>query len=90
MSLIHVTSAAGLVVLMVNVVLCLVRAVRGPTTFDRIMALEAITFNASGAVVLVSLRLGTSAFMEFLLVVSLLGFIGTVALTAYVEKLLGR
>ena len=56
---------------------------------DRIIALECITYNISGAVVLVSLGMRTSAFMDFLLVVALLGFLGTVVLTAYVEKTLG-
>jgi multisubunit Na+/H+ antiporter MnhF subunit len=79
----------GLAVLAINIGLCTVRAVIGPSPFDRIMALECITFNISGAVVLVSLGLGTGVFMDFLLVVALLGFIGTVALTAYVERTLG-
>lgn len=88
--MIAVVSVVGLVVLAGNLGLCLYRAIRGPTPFDRIMALEAITFNLSGAVVLVSIILRTGVFMDFLLVVALLGFLGTVALTAFVEGTLGR
>jgi multicomponent Na+:H+ antiporter subunit F len=76
----------GLVVLTINVGLCTLRAVVGPSPFDRIMALECITYNLAGAVVLVSIAQRTGSFMIFLLVVSLLGFIGTIALTSYVER----
>jgi multisubunit Na+/H+ antiporter MnhF subunit len=79
----------GLAVLALNIVLCIARAVIGPSAFDRILALECITYNLSGGVVLVSLLFGTGAFMDVLLIVALLGFLGTVALTAYVEGTLG-
>lgn len=82
-----VPMVAGLasLVLFANVVLCGARAVIGPSPFDRVMALEAVTFNLSGAVVLAGLTIGTGAFMDFLLVVALLGFISTVAMMAYLE-----
>jgi multisubunit Na+/H+ antiporter MnhF subunit len=82
-------ATVGLAVLALNVCLCVARAFAGPAPFDRIMALEGLTYNVSGAVVLVSLTLRTAAFMDFLLVVALLGFVGTVALTAFVGKSLG-
>lgn len=79
----------GLAVLAFNVALCAYRLVRGPSPFDRIMALECITFNLSGAVVLTSVALETPVFFDVLLVIALLGFIGTVALTAYLGRSLG-
>jgi multisubunit Na+/H+ antiporter MnhF subunit len=81
--------AVGLVVLALNIALCTYRVVRGPSPFDRLLALECITYNLSGAVVLMSIAIGTHTFLDFLLVVALLGFIGTIALTAYLERTLG-
>lgn len=88
-ALLHAVLMGGLVVLGLNVVMCFVRAAIGPTAFDRIMALDCLTSNVSGAVVLISIDLGTGLFLDFLLVVALLGFVGAVALTAYAERTLG-
>lgn len=87
--LISTFTVLGLTILALNIGMCTVRAVMGPSPFDRILALECITYNLSGAVVLVSIGLRTAAFMDFLLVIALLGFIGTVVLTAYLERTLG-
>lgn len=82
-------TAAGLVIIALNVGLCLVRLALGPSLWDRILSLECITYNVSGAIVLMSMRVGTETFMVALLVIALLGFLGTVTLTAYLERTLG-
>jgi multicomponent Na+:H+ antiporter subunit F len=69
----------------VGIVLCAVRAVRGPSLFDRVMAFDAIALNVVGATLLLSLFYRTSAFIDFVLVVALLGFLGTVSFAAYLE-----
>jgi multicomponent Na+:H+ antiporter subunit F len=75
----------GLAVLGVGIVLCVVRAVRGPSLFDRVLAFDCIALNAVGVVLLVSKLLDTAAFVDVVLVVALLGFLGTVSLAAYLE-----
>jgi multisubunit Na+/H+ antiporter MnhF subunit len=87
--LLPLIATAGLAVVALNFIMCLARAIIGPSAFDRILALDGITFNLAGAVVLVSMALGTAAFMDFVLVIALLGFVSTIALTAYLEKRLG-
>lgn len=79
----------SLVVIGVGIVLCAVRMIKGPTHFDRVMSFDAIALNAVGAVLLLSILFRTDAFMEVVLVVALLGFIGTVVLAAFLEGSLG-
>jgi multicomponent Na+:H+ antiporter subunit F len=78
-------ATAGLFVIALNLALCSWRALRGPSHFDRVMAFDAIALNVVGATILLSIILQTNAFMDFVLVVALLGFLGTVALAAYLE-----
>ena len=75
----------ALAVIGVSILLCAIRAVRGPTLFDRVMAFDCIALNGVGAILLVSVHLRTDAFMDVVLVVALLGFLGTVSLASYLE-----
>jgi multicomponent Na+:H+ antiporter subunit F len=75
----------GLLVIAISIGLCIVRAVRGPTLFDRVLAFDCLALNVVGGVVLVSLLLHTDAFLDVVLVVALLGFLGTVAIATYLE-----
>jgi multisubunit Na+/H+ antiporter MnhF subunit len=75
----------GLITIGVAMVLCLIRAVRGPSLFDRVLAFDCIMLNVVGAVLLLSVLFNTDAFMDVVLIVALLGFLGTVSLAAYLE-----
>ncbi|MDQ3557449.1 MAG: monovalent cation/H+ antiporter complex subunit F [Gemmatimonadota bacterium] len=80
-----VAMLGALAVIGVSILLCAVRAVRGPTLFDRVMAFDCIALNVVGAILIVSVILRTGAFMDVVLVVALLGFLGTVSLASYLE-----
>lgn len=69
----------------VGIVCCAIRAVKGPSLFDRVLAFDAITLNIVGATLLLSVLFRTGAFMDFVLIVALLGFLGTISLAAYLE-----
>ncbi len=75
----------AMVVLVISIALCLVRAVRGPTLFDRVLAFDCLALNVVGGFVLISLLLRTDAYLDVVLVVALLGFLGTVAIATYLE-----
>ncbi|HEV2129503.1 MAG TPA: monovalent cation/H+ antiporter complex subunit F [Longimicrobiaceae bacterium] len=76
---------AALAVLGISILLCVIRAVKGPSLFDRVMAFDAIALNVVGAILLVSILLHSDVFMDVVLVVALLGFLGTTSLAAYLE-----
>jgi multicomponent Na+:H+ antiporter subunit F len=75
----------ALVVLLAGIACCLVRAIRGPTLFDRVLAFDAIALTTVGLTLVVSLLLDADAFIDVVLVVALLGFLGTVSLATYLE-----
>ncbi|KML36269.1 Na(+)/H(+) antiporter subunit F1 [Cytobacillus firmus] len=62
------------------------RVIKGPTTPDRVVALDAIGINLVAIVALISIALNTSAYVEVILLIGILAFIGTVAFSKYLEK----
>ncbi|MHC0039018.1 Na(+)/H(+) antiporter subunit F1 [Pseudoneobacillus sp. C159] len=62
------------------------RVIKGPTTPDRVVALDAIGINLIGIIALISIVLKTNAFLEIILLIGILAFIGTVAFSKYLEK----
>ena len=75
----------ALAVIGVGIGLCAIRAYRGPSLFDRVLAFDCMALNVVGAVLLVSILLDSAVFMDVVLVVALLGFLGTISLAAYLE-----
>ncbi len=56
------------------------RLLRGPTLPDRVLALDALYVDALALLAVLGLWLGNGVYFELLLLIGLLGFIGTVAL----------
>jgi multicomponent Na+:H+ antiporter subunit F len=76
--------AASLAVLVV-MALALVRAIKGPTVYDRILSVN--TFGTLTMVLIAVLGFLTERpeFLDIALVYALINFIGTIAVTKYVE-----
>ncbi|MFZ5522279.1 MAG: K+/H+ antiporter subunit F [Pseudomonadota bacterium] len=62
------------------------RLLRGPTLADRILALDTLYINALALLVLVGIQLGSTLYFEVALLIALLGFAGTVALSKFVLR----
>jgi multicomponent K+:H+ antiporter subunit F len=62
------------------------RLLRGPGLPDRILALDTLYVNAIALLVLFGIQHDTQLLFEAALVVALLGFVGTVALSKYVTR----
>ncbi len=67
-------------------VLGLWRLLRGPTTTDRILALDTLYINAIATLMLYGMVLRSSVFFEAALIIAMLGFVGTVMLSKYVMR----
>lgn len=63
------------------------RLAKGPTIVDRIIAFDLIVLTVVAFTALLSIEEGTAHFLELILIVSLLGFFGTVALVLAMEAL---
>ncbi len=73
-----------------TVLLGLVRAALGPTIVDRMIAFELVAVSGVGAIAILSVLWDTTVYLELILVYSLLGFLGTVALTRFLMRTLER
>ncbi len=76
----------ALVFFMFSVGLLLYRVIMGPTLPDRAIALDTIGVNLISAIAIVSIVLNTKAFLEAILILGILAFIGTIAFSKYIER----
>lgn len=74
------------VALAVGQVLAMVRLVKGPSTGDRILALDTMVINAIGLIVLVGISQGSDIFFEVSMIIAMLGFVSTVAIARFVLR----
>jgi multicomponent Na+:H+ antiporter subunit F len=64
----------------------LYRLIKGPSVPDRVIALDAMGINLIAIVALASIVMDTSAYLEAILLLGILSFIGTVAFAKFLEK----
>jgi len=76
----------ALVCLTLSVALATYRVLRGPSWGDRITAFDFLTVNLAVLVVVVALRTGLVGFLDAALIMSILGFLSTVALARYMLR----
>jgi multicomponent K+:H+ antiporter subunit F len=62
------------------------RLLIGPSTPDRILALDTLYINAIALLVLLGIQLSSALYFEAALLIALMGFIGTVALCKYLLR----
>lgn len=72
---------AALVLILLSILAGFVRLRRASTPADRVIALDVISFQAMGALVGFSLLDGSPLALEATLVIALIGFLSTLALT---------
>jgi multicomponent K+:H+ antiporter subunit F len=84
--LVELTTELGIVLITGGILLCLYRLVRGPHLADRALALDTIAIHLIGLVILLTLRLDSLVLFDGVLVLSLLGFAGTVAVAQYIAR----
>lgn len=76
----------GFATLALGQILAMVRLVIGPSTGDRILALDTMVINALGLVVLLGIYQGVQIYFEVSLLIAMLGFVSTVALARFILR----
>lgn len=64
----------------------MIRLVMGPSTGDRILALDTMVVNAIGLIVLLGIAQGVRIYFEVSLIIAMLGFVSTVAYARFVLR----
>lgn len=85
-SLLGIATAIAFVTLALGQILCVVRLVVGPTSGDRILALDTLVINALGLIVVLGIQKGFKVYFEVSLLVAMLGFVSTVALARFILR----
>ncbi|UQB42487.1 K+/H+ antiporter subunit F [Thiomicrospira microaerophila] len=70
----------------VALALSLLRLVVGPDIPDRILALDTLYINSIALLILFGLYLGSALYFEAALLIAVMGFVGTVALSKYLLR----
>ncbi|MER2000184.1 MAG: Na(+)/H(+) antiporter subunit F1 [Lysinibacillus sp.] len=84
--MINTILSISLALFMLANALLLFRVVMGPSMPDRAIALDTIGVNLISSIALVSILLNTKAFLEAILILGILAFIGTIAFSKYIER----
>jgi len=79
---------ASFYLLIIAMLLGFYRLAKGPTVVDRILAFDAVVMCAVGQVVLLSRLWETPYYLDLILIVSCLGFFGTVVFVYYLQRTL--
>ncbi|NLN86655.1 MAG: Na(+)/H(+) antiporter subunit F1 [Syntrophomonadaceae bacterium] len=75
-----------LIIQAMAIAMLLYRVVKGPSIPDRVIAMDAIGIQLLAMMAVLSIYLRTSAFFEVILLLGILSFIGTVAITKSIRK----
>ncbi|EAD7603251.1 Na(+)/H(+) antiporter subunit F1 [Listeria monocytogenes] len=84
--IIQIALSIGLLLYSISTFLYLYRILKGPTTSDKVVALDSIGMNLVAIVALLSMFYDTYAFLDVILLIALLAFIGTVSFAKFIEK----
>ena len=66
-----------------SLLLSLYRMIKGPWTLDRVVGLDTMYINAIAMIVLMGMYVDTSLYFEAAMLIAMMGFVGTVALSKY-------
>lgn len=84
--IIKIALSIGLLLYSISTFLYLYRILKGPTTSDKVIALDSIGMNLVAIVALLSMFYQTNAYLDVILLIALLAFIGTVSFSKFIEK----
>lgn len=75
-----------LVLLGAALLLTVARLIRGPSTTDRILALDTLSIEAIALIVLFGIWKGSGLYFEAALLIAVMGFVSTVALCKFLLR----
>lgn len=76
----------ALSLLVLTIIVNLFRVVKGPSSADRVQALDLVGINIIASIAVFSVFLHTHAFFDLILLIGILSFIGTAAFAKFLER----
>lgn len=84
--MLQIILSISLLLLVISIIGCLYRILKGPSMSDRITALDTIGIQLIGIVAVLSMLLETQAYVDIILLIGILSFISTVAFARFLER----
>lgn len=72
--------------LTLSIVIALYRIIKGPSVHDRVLALDSVSYIIIGIVAVLSVYLDSQAYLETILLLGILAFLGTIAFSRFMER----
>lgn len=88
--MIELTLMSAIVILTICIVVGLLTLLKGPSSLERILALDAIAVWVVALMAILSLIWSENEFLEVILLFSILGFLSTTTVVLYLTKTLKR
>jgi multicomponent Na+:H+ antiporter subunit F len=76
----------AMVALLVSILMTLIRALLGPTSYDRILSVNAMGTTTVVAVAVLGFQKGRPDFLDLAVVYALVNFVATIAILRFVER----
>lgn len=86
LGIVTIAIAIAQLMLVIAMAFAVVRMIRGPRAQDRVLALDTLYINGMLTLVTIGIRTGSPLYFEISVVIALLGFAGTVALSKFLMR----
>lgn len=72
--------------LSISLVVSIYRLIRGPSMSDRVLSLDAISYQIIGIITVLTIMMDTQVFLEVVLLIGIIAFLGTIALSKFIDR----
>ena len=86
MGILKISAAVSLLFLLIALLVTFIRLVKGPSINDRIAAMDLIASIVIGFILVYGLLIKNDLYIDIAIVISLISFVGTVAISTYLKQ----
>ena len=83
--MIQIMLSTAIILFAITIAIAVLRIILGPSLPDRVLALDVIGVNLNATIAVVSVLMNTKAFLEVILILGILSFIGTIAFSKFIS-----
>ena len=85
-TLLELSVGYALVCVLVAMVFCAMRLLRGPSAHDRVLALDTLWMTGMLLALVLGIRFGTQVYFEVAVLIALIGFVSTIAMAKFLMR----
>lgn len=82
----HILTVIPVCILVVTILACLYRVVKGPTNADRLIAVNVISTKTIVLISMISILFGKKYYDDVVMVYALIGYLATVVISQFVDE----